>query len=177
MIEKVLKVILLISSFLCFKVDSVYTIAKFGKLAGQTDGNLGVELFLDYFSFPEVISKNLFLVTVTGKQGVMKSTLLRGLGRYFNLNHADFVSGDSTLSCTREISLTEPTENGVVLVDQPGKDDESPSYQTGIASRNIDLMFTRLMAPVTNILIHVNITFLSIYNDQYYSFIYLLIYL
>lgn len=153
MLKKLFKV-LLITLFFPYQVYSTFTIATFrNSFVGENVGS--VKLSLDYFAAPKIVNKHLYVAVVTGKQGIMKSTLLKALGRYFNLNRANFTSGDSNLACTTEISFADSTPSGIVLADQPGKDDGALSLKLGIDSKNLDIMFTRLMSPITNVLIYV----------------------
>ena len=101
------------------------------------------------------------VISVSGNQGVGKSFVLKGLGKYFGISNADFESRNANVACTASIEISEISRDGFLLVDNPGRGDPSLHIDSNIHTYNIDLMYTKLIALVTGVLIHVSY-FLSI---------------
>lgn len=120
------------------------------KIATMEQDPLAVQLDLEYLNSDPVANQHLFSVSVAGSQGTGKSTLLRSLGALYSLSNADFDTGDSNVATTVSVLMSSPSKDGVFLIDQPGHDDP-----TLFTDSRADAMLTRLLAPVTNVLIHV----------------------
>ena len=150
----------------------IVTTTQFNEINCQEDQKKEQNLTfcLNSLKSPEISSKNLFLVVIIGKQGVMKSTLLRSLEYYFNLKDSEIKFENSNISLTTSVTISEATIDEDILIDQPGNVDNPLEIQTEVTTTNLNLIFTQLIAPLSNVLIHVTNPSSSLFF--FYSFFY-----
>lgn len=124
-------------------------------VASLKENNLVLDT--SYLTDSSVKDLFVFLVTVMGRQGQGKSTELRSIALALGITGAEFKAYHSNLPCTGDVSITDISAawDGIVGVDVPGKDDPFLAKQMGMDSNNVDIMHTRLLAPVSNVVIKV----------------------
>ena len=111
--------------------------------------------------FPDVLQGDAYrdvpchAVSICGKQGVMKSTLLRALGLYLDMSDAGFQSDNKDYATTTSIDISDVSSNHL-LIDSIGNDDPSFALKHGLGTLAVDKAFSQLAAPVSNVLIYVS---------------------
>lgn len=144
--------------FIYFKnfIYTSFTILNLNLLEEEDQSN---SIYLDYLLSNEIKFKKLYVISIIGKQSVMKSTLLRSLGKYLKLQDSNFESCHSMYACTKSISIAGPSSTNIVLIDTPGIDTE-----------NLENQMVQLIQPVLNILIYVR-------NILFHVFLFYILYL
>jgi ABC-type cobalamin/Fe3+-siderophores transport system ATPase subunit len=96
------------------------------------------------------------VTSVYGKQGIMKSTLLRAISLFFNMEYGDFKSNNLSVATTTSIDISDVSHDNHLLIDTVGNDDPSYALSRGLDPLSVDLAFSKLVTPVSNVMIYVS---------------------
>jgi ABC-type transport system involved in Fe-S cluster assembly fused permease/ATPase subunit len=141
--------------------SAVQKIAELEVIEGNDGANCNktVKLLL----YPDVLQGDAYrdtpchVVSVCGKQGVMKSTLLRALSIFFGMEKGDFHTSNSDGATTTSVDISDVSRDNHLFLDTIGNEDPSFAMYYGLDSRAIDRAFSQLVAPAANVLIYVSI--------------------
>jgi hypothetical protein len=96
------------------------------------------------------------VVSVCGKQGVMKSTLLRALSIFFDMAYGAFHTNNLGVATTTTVDISDVSRDNHILIDIIGNDDPSFAMPYGLDPLAVDRAFSQLVAPAANVLIYVS---------------------
>lgn len=101
------------------------------------------------------------VITVCGKRGVQKSTLLRSLGVNFSMAHADFDTNDRGIATTTSVDVSDVSSDNNIIFDMLGNDDSNFAMEYGLEASAVDRALSQLVAPIANVLIYVSVHFVD----------------
>mgnify|MGYP003386373665 CR=1 FL=1 len=148
---------LLSTLFLSLLVATSSAVQTVANLDLTTESNTAVlQLFPDVLQGDAYRNIPCHTINICGKQGVMKSTLLRALGLLFGMFDASFETNDKEIATTTSIDISDVSPDNHILFDTIGNDDPSFALQYGLDPLAVDKAFSQLAAPVSNVLIYVS---------------------
>lgn len=134
--------------------SAVHTVAELELV--QSTSSAVLQLHTDVLQGDAFRDTLCHVITVCGKRGAQKSTLLRSLGTYFNMSDADFESKKWGVATTTSVDISDVSDDNNLLIDTIGNDDPAFARRYGLKPAAVDRAMTQLVAPVANVLIYVS---------------------
>lgn len=150
-------------SLLATSASAVHTVAEL-KLSGSSNTAM-LQLYPHVLQGEQYRDVPCHVITICGKQGVMKSTILRALGVLFEMMEAVFKTKDQSVATTTSVDISDVSAHNHLLLDMIGSDDPSFAMQYGLDPVAVDKAFSQLTAPVSNVLIYVSTVFIFLFTS------------